>query len=269
MNKIIIENLECFGKHGVFKEENVLGQKFVVSAAMITNDVKDDDINNAVDYGAVSHYIADYVSNNVFKLIETLANNMAENILKKFNISEITIKVKKPFAPIGLPLDTAAVEVNKKWSVAYLSIGSNIGDKKSYLDMCIKELENNENIKIEKIADFITTKAYGYTEQDDFLNSAIKIKTILSPYELLDYTSSIEEKAHREREIHWGPRTLDIDILLYENVVLDDKKLTIPHLDMHNREFVLKPMCQIAPYEYHNVLNKSILELYMNLQNKI
>lgn len=269
MNKVIIKNLECFGKHGVLKEENILGQKFVVSAEMITDSTKNDDLTTAVNYAEVCTFITKYVSENIFKLIETLAEHMALEILKKFKVNEIKLRIEKPFAPVGLPLETVAVEVEKKWSTAYIGIGSNIGDKKKYLDMCISYLKENNCIKVIKISDYIVTKAYGYTEQDDFLNGAVEIKTILSPLELLYFTSSIENKAQRKREIHWGPRTLDVDILLYENFISYDSELTVPHIDMHNREFVLKPLCQIAPYAVHNGLNKSILELYMDLEKKI
>lgn len=266
MTKVIIKQLECFGKHGVLHEENVLGQKFIISAEMFTPTPQNDDISTAVNYAEVCSYITKYVASNLFKLIETLADNLANNILKLFNVEKIKIKVEKPFAPIGLPLDTVAVEVEKKWNVAYLSLGSNMGYKENYIDNAIEQIKNNDTIKLTKLSQYLITKAYGYTEQDDFLNAAVEIKTILNPYELLSFTSSVEQNAGRERKIHWGPRTLDIDILLYEDFVGDSKELTVPHIDMHNREFVLKPMCEIAPYAMHNVFNKSMAELYANLK---
>lgn len=268
MDKIIIKNLECFGKHGAMKEENVLGQKFIVSAEMNIKRPVGDDLSSAVNYAEVCKYITKYVSENIFKLIETLADNLALNILKNFQVNKIKLRVEKPFAPIGLPLETVAAEVERKWSAAYLSIGSNMGDKEGYLNMCISELKSNESIRVEKVSDYISTKPYGYTEQQDFLNAAVAISTLLSPWELLGFTSYIENKADRKREIHWGPRTLDVDILLYEDFKCFSQRLTIPHIDMQNREFVLKPLCQIAPYAVHNVLNKSILTLYTELQNK-
>lgn len=268
MNKIYIKNLQCFGKHGVLKEENILGQKFVVSAEMTVNNVKNDDILTAVNYAKVSEFITDYVKNNVFKLIETLAEKIAVGILKKFNVREIKLTVSKPFAPVGLPLDTVSAEVTRKWNVAYIGLGSNMGDRIQFMDFAVDELKNNDNIRVLKVSDYIETEPYGYTEQEKFLNSAVKIETILQPYDLLEFTSSVEQKAHRKREIHWGPRTLDVDILLYEDFISDDKKLTVPHIDMHNREFVLKPLCQIAPYTRHSVFNKSITELYSELKKQ-
>lgn len=267
MNIITIKGLECFGKHGVLKEENVLGQKFVVSARLHVEKSKNDDLNTTVNYAEISKFIYEYVKKNVFKLIETLADNIAAEILKRFKCNEIDIKIEKPFAPIGLPLDTVSVEVSKKWSRAYLGIGSNMGDKRKYIDDAINLLKNDDNVRLVKVSDLIVTKAYGYTEQDDFLNGAIAIDTLYDPYELLDFISSIEQNANRKREIHWGPRTLDLDILLYENFVSDDPKLTVPHIDMQNREFVLKPLSQIAPYAFHSVLNKSVIQLYSELKS--
>lgn len=263
--KVVIKNLMCFGKHGVLKEENILGQKFVVSAEMEVGEPVGDNIATAVNYAEVSSFIVQYVREEVFKLIETLANNIAIEILKRFNVKAVKIRVDKPFAPVGLPVDTVAVETEKRWNKAYLSIGSNIGDKKAYLDGAVERLKNNDSIRVTKVADYIATEPYGYTDQEEFLNSAVEIETLLSPYELLEYTSEIEKEANRKRDIHWGPRTLDVDILLYDNFVSNDKKLTVPHIDMHNRDFVLRPLCQIAPYAWHNGLNKTILELYNTL----
>ncbi|MDE6907448.1 MAG: 2-amino-4-hydroxy-6-hydroxymethyldihydropteridine diphosphokinase, partial [Lachnospiraceae bacterium] len=101
----------------------------------------------------------------------------------------------------------------------------------------------------------------GVTEQDEFLNGALKLRTLLTPEELLELLHEIEAKAERVRTLRWGPRTLDLDILFYDNLVLDTEELHIPHIDMQNRDFVLKPMAQIAPYMRHPVLNKTIKQL--------
>lgn len=269
MGYVIIENLDCYGRHGVLKEENVLGQRFFVSCRMKTsfeNASCDDDINNAVNYAEVSQFIVAFVGDNIFKLIETLADKLCDELLKRFAIEEVQIRIDKPSAPIGLPLKTVAVELCKKWSTAYLSIGSNIGDKKAYLDNAVKELKNDSNIRVKNVATYIETAPYGYKEQDSFLNSCVEIDTIYSPEKLLKTINEIEQKADRKREIHWGPRTLDIDIVLYEDVIMHTKDLTIPHIDMENRLFVLEPLCEIAPYATNPVNKKSAREMYMLLK---
>lgn len=271
LGKIIIDSLDCFGRHGVLKEENILGQRFFVSCEMETDfepASDNDDINKAVNYAEVAEFITTYVKDNIFKLIETLASKLADEILINFNVKSVSIKIEKPSAPIGLPLKTVAVSLSKKWSRVYLSIGSNLGDKKSYLDFAISSLKDDKNIKVNKISSYITTEPYGYTKQDEFLNGCIEIETIYSPHKLLKAVNTIEAAADRKREIHWGPRTLDIDIVLFENEIINDSKLTIPHIDMENRLFVLKPLLEIAPYAINPINNKSVREMYKKLKTE-
>ena len=98
-------------------------------------------------------------------------------------------------------------------------------------------------------------------EQDTFLNSALELRTLLYPEELLKLLNQIEAEAGRERIIHWGPRTLDLDILFYDDRVIDTPCLTVPHIDMQNRDFVLAPMAQLAPWYRHPVLNRTVQQL--------
>ena len=249
LDKVIINKLECFGKHGVFKEENVLGQKFVVSAEMLVSRSSNDDLATSVNYGEVSLFIDNIVRNKVFKLIETLAENIAEGILKNFNVHEVTVKVEKPWAPVGLPLDSASVEIHRKWSKSYISFGSNMGEKSEY-----------------KVSDIIATKPYGGVEQDDFLNGCMEIETLYFPEQLLHFLQSLEQEAKRVRKVHWGPRTLDLDIVLYEDEIINTEELTVPHIDMENRYFVLKPLSDIAPYAMHPIFHKSAIQMYKELE---
>lgn len=269
MGKVIIKNLDCFGRHGVLKEENVLGQRFFVSCEMYTDfeaAAENDDINKAVNYADVAEFITAYVRDNVFKLIETLASKLADEILINFNIRAINLRVEKPSAPIGLPLETVAVELYKKWSKAYLSIGSNIGDKKAYLDFALKSLGANENIKVTNVSSYVITEPYGYLEQDEFVNGCVEIETLYSPEKLLKCINKIEADANRKREIHWGPRTLDIDIVLFEDKIIHTENITIPHIDMENRLFVLEPLNEIAPYAINPVNQKSVKIMYENIK---
>ena len=110
------------------------------------------------------------------------------------------------------------------------------------------------------------TKPYGGVKQEDFLNGAIELETLLTPYELLDFLHELEKEAGRERKIHWGPRTLDLDILFYEDFVSDDPKLTIPHPDMENRLFVLEPLMELCPYYINPINQKSVKQMLKELQ---
>lgn len=271
MDKIYINDLEVFAKHGVFPEENVLGQKFVISAVLFTDTRKagkSDSLEESIDYGEISHFINQFSTENTFKLLETLAERLAEELLwRTEHLRGIRLMIKKPWAPVGLPLDTAAVEIERWWHTAYVALGSNMGDTKGYLDFGVKKLNSVKGCRVEAVSDYIVTKPYGGVEQDDFLNGMMRICTTLTPEELLESLHGIEAEAERKREIHWGPRTLDLDIILYDDLVLDSENLSIPHIEMHKRDFVLKPLCQIAPYVRHPIYGKTALELLQQLMD--
>lgn len=158
--------------------------------------------------------------------------------------------------------------MNNNQHEVYLSLGSNMGDKKNYINFAIKRLGQVKGCKVDKISDMIITKPYGKVDQDDFLNCVVKLETDLTPYELLNNINKIEAEAKRERIIRWGPRTLDIDILLYDQLIIDEELLHIPHIDMQNREFVMRPLAQIAPHINHPRLNKTAQKIYEGLLNK-
>ena len=127
--------------------------------------------------------------------------------------------------------------------------------------MAVSRLSQSEGCRVKKVADYIVTEPYGGVEQDDFLNSCLELETLLLPAELLTLLHEIEAAADRKREIHWGPRTLDLDILLYDDLVMDSEALTIPHVEMHKRDFVLTPLVQIAPWVRHPVFGKTAKEM--------
>ena len=127
--------------------------------------------------------------------------------------------------------------------------------------MAVDRLNELDTCRVIKVADYIETEPYGGVEQDNFLNSALELITLLTPEELLEQLHVIEREAHRERIVHWGPRTLDLDILLYDDIIFDSDVLHIPHVEMHKRSFVLDPMVQLAPYKRHPVLGETMLEL--------
>lgn len=264
-DKIQIKNLEVFANHGVFPEETRLGQKFLISLVMYLDTRragKADDLEKSVNYGEVSSFMTAYMKEHPCKLIEAAAESLAEELLLRYPLLEgITLEVKKPWAPVGLPLETVSVEITRFWHKAYIGLGSNMGDKKGYLDQAVKALNETRGCRVEKVSSYLVTEPYGGVEQDDFLNACLILKTFLPPQELLERLHEIEQAAHRERVIHWGPRTLDLDILLYDDEILETEDLVIPHVEMHLREFVLKPLSEIAPNKRHPIYQKTIAQL--------
>ncbi|MCI9018270.1 MAG: 2-amino-4-hydroxy-6-hydroxymethyldihydropteridine diphosphokinase [Lachnospiraceae bacterium] len=269
-DRIHIKNLEIFAKHGVFPEENVLGQKFIVLAVLYTSTREagqTDDLTKSIHYGEVSHFIRRFLEDHTYQLLETVAERLAEELLLKTERLEgVRLEIKKPWAPVGLPLETVSVEIERSWHTAYIALGSNMGDKRAYLDLGVEGLRRTKGCQISAVSDYLATEPYGVTDQDEFLNGAMKIRTLLTPFELLKRLHEIEQEAGRERIIRWGPRTLDLDILLYDDLILDDEELHIPHIEMYKRDFVLKPLCQIAPYVRHPIYNRTVQELLEALE---
>jgi len=147
-------------------------------------------------------------------------------------------------------------------AAVYLGLGSNVGDREEYIEQAVFLLEKNPNITVTKRSTNHETEAEGGGDQPPFLNAAIEVKTKLSPHKLMEVCQEIEAALGREREVEWGPRPIDIDILLYGDDIVSDDKLQIPHPLMHERIFVLKPLMEIAPHAIHPVLEKNIEALY-------
>lgn len=272
MDKMYIKDLEVYAYHGVNEAEKDIGQRFLISLEMfmdLSKPGKTDDLKETVNYAQLSYDVEEEFKRYKYDLIEKAAESLANFILEKYElIDRIKVKIKKPWAPIGKSLDYAAVEVDRSWHRAYIAIGSNLGDKEKNLREAIKTIELSPLNKIMKVSKLYETKPVGYLEQDNFLNGAIEIKTLMNPNELIEFLLKIEKDLKRERIVKWGPRTIDLDILLYDNLVTFEEELVVPHPRMQERMFVLKPLSDIAPYYVHPILNIRIIDLMNKLSEK-
>ncbi len=152
-------------------------------------------------------------------------------------------------------------------AIAYICLGSNLGIKKANIRRTIKLLTKKKDIKILKVSSLYETEPVGYVKQDWFVNACLKAETNLSPRQLLNTLKDIEKQLKKKKKfIRWGPRTIDLDILLYDNLRLKTKDLVIPHPEMHKRAFVLIPLMELEPNLIHPTKRKSILELLANLK---
>lgn len=269
MDKMYIRDLELFGFHGVFEAEKKLGQKFILSFELdldLKTAGRTGDLTKSVHYGELCEKIeAEFIREN-YDLIETVALNLADFILNEYNvISGAKVFLRKPWAPIKKHLDTVEIMVERRRHRAYIGLGSNVGDKEKYLEEAIEKISSENNINLRKKSSFIITKPWGYLDQEDFLNAVIEIDTILEADELMDLLLKFEEELNRERVIKWGPRTIDLDIIMYDEIISSNEKVILPHPRMHEREFVLRPLNEIAPYLMHPVLNKRIFTLLEEL----
>lgn len=154
-------------------------------------------------------------------------------------------------------------------AVAYLGLGSNIGDRVGYIQQAYKLLNDTEGISITNCSSLYETEPYGFKDQEWFVNAALEIETDLEPYILLEQCQRIEKQLGRVRHPEapqWGPRTIDIDILLYDNLIVADGSLQVPHPRLHLRAYALVPILEIAPDLVHPILGSSILDMHSALE---
>ena len=272
-DEIRIEGLECFGRHGVNPEEKAEGQLFYVDAVLYTNTrnaALKDDLTLTTNYSAVADYISHGMKAESHDLIETAAEQLAEGILLNFPLlSKVDLAIKKPHAPLKHNFTSVSVKICRAWHRVYVATGSNLGDSRAIITAAAASIGAHPLIKDFKASELVSSKPYGVTEQPDFLNGALCFWTLLSPHELLAYLQGLETAAGRvrddEKNVRWGARTLDLDILMYDDMILDDERLTLPHPDMHRRDFVLAPLVSLNPRLRHPVLARNMAELLQDL----
>ncbi|MDA8106255.1 MAG: 2-amino-4-hydroxy-6-hydroxymethyldihydropteridine diphosphokinase [Nitrospiraceae bacterium] len=145
-------------------------------------------------------------------------------------------------------------------SIAYIGIGSNVGNRRYHCLKAVELLEQNGQ-KVSKISSLYETEPWGVKDQPPFINMAVEIETAFPPKKLLGLLKKIEKKMGRKKTVRWGPRVIDLDILFYDDLTVNDDDLVIPHPFMHIRAFVLEPLSEIAPEIVHPVLRKKVAAL--------
>lgn len=272
MDEIRIDNLEVYAYHGVFPEENEKGQPFFVNMVLygdLHEAGKQDELTLSTHYGEVCHLVTKWMQEHTCKLIETVAEAVAGEVLRHFPlVCAVDVEIRKPQAPIALPFESVSVKIHRGWHKAYIALGSNMGDKRKYIEEALQGLQDTDAVEVLLVSELITTQPYGGVEQDCFLNGVAEVRTLLTPRELLKVLHTLEAAAGRERTIHWGPRTLDLDIIFYDKLVYEDEKLIIPHVDMENRDFLLKSMVELNPNFRHPILQRTMKQLLEQLACK-
>ena len=268
-DEIRIRELEVQANHGVLWVEKELGQPFFLNVTLYLDTRPaggTDALKDSVDYGNVCAKLTEWMSEENYDLLETVVKKLSEKLLLEFPlIHHLDLEVRKPEAPIDLPFGSVSVKACRGWHQVYLSIGSNMGDREKYLQQAVEAIRENGAIRNVSVSSLLETKPYGGVPQDDFLNGVVALQTYLSPKELLHFLQGLEQKAGRKREIHWGPRTLDLDILFYDKLIHEDAELILPHVDLENREFVLRPLCELAPYYRHPISQRTVRQMLTDL----
>jgi len=150
--------------------------------------------------------------------------------------------------------------------ICYLGLGSNLGDKRNYINKAKEMISSLDNVNLLRSSSVIQTEPYGKTDQPEFLNCVVEVETELEPTQLLLKCLDIEDQLGRTRIEKWGPRTIDIDMLFYEELIINSELLTLPHPEIHKREFVLRSLDELCPDFVHPILQKNINNIFMEFK---
>lgn len=275
---ISISRMEIIARHGCNECEKLNPQKFLVSADLFLDGSQAatcDDLTKTAHYGHVMKLITSFMIKNSFNLIETLAERLAREILTfsegggRPPVERVKVKIEKPAVAAAFNAESVAFTAERRWHSVALALGSNLGDREANLAAAVQYLKADERIKDVRSSSTLKSIPYNVKEQQpDYLNSAVTLKTVCTPLELLDLTEFTEKRLGRDKKSERAPRTIDIDILLFDDLVLRTPRLTIPHYDMENRAFVLSPLAEIAPELIHPLSQKSVYILLAELRRK-
>lgn len=153
-------------------------------------------------------------------------------------------------------------------NIAFIGIGSNVGDKAVSIKAAIELINESVSSKVEIVSSIYETLPFGNIEQENYFNSVIKISTKLNPHELFAELKNIEQKLGRLKREKWGPREIDLDILFFNDLIISDEIITLPHKGIIYRDFVMIPLTEIEPEKVHPVFNKKMIDLVKELKKK-
>ncbi|MEM9748121.1 MAG: 2-amino-4-hydroxy-6-hydroxymethyldihydropteridine diphosphokinase [Actinomycetota bacterium] len=212
-----------------------------------------DELGDTVNYGSVADRVVACVEESKDVLLERLVARIADEVLQFDRVEGVTVKLTKLRPPLSVDAESTAVTIRRtraELSVpphtahrAFVALGSNLGDREGYLRQAIESLGN----VVAESQVYETAPVGGPDGQGPYLNMVVEVETSLDPYALLRRCQRIEAEAMRQRAVRWGPRTLDVDIVMFDDMTIDSEELTVPHPRFAERRFVLAPLSDIAP----------------------
>jgi dihydroneopterin aldolase/2-amino-4-hydroxy-6-hydroxymethyldihydropteridine diphosphokinase len=254
-DRIEITNLQVVGIVGALAHEREIAQPLRVDLSLEV-DLRDagrsDELGDTVHYGEVSERVVAVVAESKDVLLERLAARIADTALAFDRVDAVNVTLTKLRPPIPVAVDTTAVRIRRTRAEAELpahtvhraivALGSNLGDRESFLRFAIGELGH----VVAQSQVFETDPVGGPDGQGAYLNMVVVVETSLDPYAFIRRCQRIEADAYRQRTVRWGPRTLDVDVLFFDDVRIVSDELTVPHPRLAERRFVLAPLSEVA-----------------------
>ncbi len=254
MDLIRIEGLRLMTVVGVLPHEREAAQPLQVDLALHV-DLHDagvsDELDDTANYGAVSEAVASTVTGAEDMLLERLAGRIATVALSFRHVEAVDVRVTKLRPPIPIDVSSTSVEIHRTRQrleipdehLAYVALGSNLGDRVAMLREAVATLAPQAVSSV-----YETDPVGGPDGQGPFLNMVVELRTALDPFALVRRLQRLEEEAGRQRVVHWGPRTLDCDLILFDDAQISSEFLTVPHPRFAERRFVLEPLAELAPH---------------------
>ena len=255
-DQIVISGIRAVAIVGVLAHEREAAQPVQIDLT-IDVDLHDagqsDELGDTVNYGLVADRVVALVAESKDVLLERLATRIADEVLGFSRVETVEVLLTKLRPPVPVDLASTAVRIRRsilerdvvepRSRHAFIALGSNLGDRVSYLRTAVRGLSRI----VAESQVFETDPIGGPDEQGAYLNMVVEIETLLDPFALLRRCQRLEAEAMRQRVVHWGPRTLDVDIVLYDDVEICSDELVVPHPRFAERRFVLAPLADIAP----------------------
>jgi dihydroneopterin aldolase/2-amino-4-hydroxy-6-hydroxymethyldihydropteridine diphosphokinase len=252
---VLINDLRFESIIGVLDQERLAPQPLRVDVDMeidLHDAGSSDDLEQTVHYGEVAVALANLARDTQYLLLERLAQHMAEVVLSFPLVRAVELTLTKLQPPIPEQIDSTAVRIRRVRAEissttrhrAIVALGSNLGRREAHLRFAVERL--GESVVAQSQV-FETDPVGGPDDQGAYLNMVVVLETELDPYALLRWLHRIEADAGRERVVHWGPRTLDLDLLFFDDVVITGGNLAVPHPRYAERRFVLAPLSEVAP----------------------
>jgi len=256
MDRIDIDGLVVMTLVGALPHERELAQPIRLDLSLhvdLHDAGRSDELGDTVNYGDVSERVADVVRESKDVLLERLADRVAEVLVGFDRVEAADVTVTKVRPPIPEHVETTSVRVTRRRAdfetnprtshTAIVALGSNLGDREDYLRGAVYRL--GDLVAMSQV--YETAPVGGPDGQGAYLNMVVVVRTPLDPFAFIRRCHQIESEALRQRVVHWGPRTLDVDLLFYDDITIDSPDLKVPHPRFAERRFVLAPLAEVAP----------------------